>query len=132
MDNKGEYFIRNLFDAYLNNPRQLPDITLASYCQIKRLEITKLGEKKFTDWLISKQKQYRITSHLRDDDLRKITGFLKEDSDGHDFRLLPSDLIEKLLPYLIIDNDFMRTVADYVSGMTDKFAQEEYARLYSV
>jgi dGTPase len=130
MDSKGEYFIRNLFEAYLNNPRQLPDYILDSYCQIKKKEIIRLGADGFFHWLRSKQEQYDITLPLREKEEKQIITFLKEESDGREFRLLPHNLIEQVLPYLAIDKDFRSSIADYISSMTDQFAEQEYKKLY--
>ncbi|MDB9823467.1 dNTP triphosphohydrolase [Deltaproteobacteria bacterium] len=130
MDNKGEYFIRNLFEAYLNNPRQLPDAMLQNYCETKRREIKRLGKKGFADWLIKKKEQYKITGHLPESQLKEIISFLKNKSDGHDFRLLSHQIIDNMRPYLAIDSDFIRVVSDHIASMTDKYAKEEYGRLY--
>jgi dGTPase len=130
MDTKGEYFIRNLFEAYLNNPRQLPDSILDAYCQIKKKEIKRLGKLGFRDWFIKKQKQYKITEHLSDRDMKNIISFLKEETAGREFRLLPHQLIDNILPYLVIDSDFIRAIADHISSMTDKYAKQEYESLY--
>lgn len=130
MDNKGEYFIRNLFEAYLNNPRQLPDSILQNYCQTKKKEIKRLGENGFVNWLIKKKEQYKITGHLPEDQLNHIGSFLKNEADGHEFRLLPHQLIDNMLPYLAIDSDFLRAVSDHIASMTDKYAKQEYKRLY--
>ena len=130
MDSKGEYFIRNLFEAYLNNPRQLTDAILQNYCQTKRKEIKRLGEDGFVNWLKKKEVQYKITGHLSDDQLKHIVYFLKSEADGHEFRLLPHQLIDNLRPYLVIDSDFLRTVSDHIASMTDKYAKQEYERLY--
>jgi dGTP triphosphohydrolase len=62
--------------------------------------------------------------------MKNITSFLKEETAGREFRLLPHQLIDKILPYLIIDSDFIRAIADYISSMTDKYAKQEYESLY--
>jgi dGTPase len=130
MDNKGEYFIRNLFEAYLNNPRQLPDPILDYYCKIKKKEIVRLGVDGFVTWLRKKEKQYGITEPLREKEETEIVTFLRDETDGREFRMLPHQLIEKALPYFVIDKDFISVIADYISSMTDKFAEQEYGHLY--
>lgn len=131
MDGKGEYFIRNLFEAYLSNPRQLTDAILDNYCHTKKMEIKRLGEEGFVRWLKKKESQYRIADHLSDNQLNQITNFLKKDADGHKFRLLPHQLVDKLRSYLYIDGDFIRAVSDHIACMTDKYAKKEYEILYS-
>lgn len=131
MDSKGEYFIRNLFEAYLSNPRQLTDFSLDSYCLVKKKELKKLGEKGFVNWLENKRKNYRVSDYLTEKEISLIISFLDQETDGREFRLLPSALIDKMIPYLAIDSDFMRTIADQISSMTDIFARHEYGRLYN-
>lgn len=132
MDSKGEYIIRNLFEAYLNNPRQLPDGVLDHYCRVKKIEIGKpLGEARFVEWLKSTTSWYEIRDPLTTEDIDNIISFLKQETDGREFRLLHPDLIVKLLPYFAVDQDFLRAIADHIASMTDLYAQEEFHRLYS-
>lgn len=130
MDSRGQYIIRNLFDAYINNPRQLPDSVLDAYCKIKKVEIAKNGKEFIADWIKKKGQQYKITERLEQDEIRKIMCFLERETDGREFRQLPPALIEKMLPYLAIDGDFIRAIADHITSMTDKYAKEEYEKLY--
>jgi dGTPase len=132
MDSKGEYIIRNLFEAYLNNPRQLPDGVLDHYCRVKKIELDKpRGETTFSDWLKATTKWYEIKDPLTPTDFSEIIGFLQRETDGREFRLLHPDLIVKLLPYFAVDQDFLRAIADHIASMTDLYAQEEFHRLYS-
>lgn len=79
MDGKGVYIINKLYSAFANNPSQLPDTALRSFCQ-------QVG----VDFSRSRVKE------------------------------------------LIADNLSIlhRCIVDYIGGMTDRFAYEEYDRLY--
>jgi dGTPase len=130
MDSKGQYIIRHLFNGYFSNPRQLPDSILESYCQTKKKEIIRLREDGFKNWLRKKKDQYIITGNLGDSELDEIVSFIRDERDGHEFRLLPHTLIDNLIPYFSIDSDFVRSVTDCIASMTDRFAKEEYEKLY--
>lgn len=79
MDGKGEYIIRKLYSAFSNNPSQLPDTAIASFCE-----------------------------HI----------------DISFQRAIFNDYVE--------DNKAIlhRCIIDYIGGMTDRFAYDEYDRLY--
>lgn len=79
MDGKGEYIIRKLYSAFSNNPSQLPDTAIASFCE-----------------------------HI----------------DISFQRAIFNDYVE--------DNKAIlhRCIIDYIGGMTDRFAYDEYNRLY--
>lgn len=79
MDGKGEYIIFKLYSAFSNNPRQLPDTAIASFCE-----------------------QIGIP-------FQRATFY---------------DYVE--------DNKAIlhRCIIDYIGGMTDRYAYDEYDRLY--
>lgn len=79
MDGKGEYIIRKLYSAFSNNPSQLPDNALASFCEFIGIPF----------------ERSEIKYH-------------------HD-----------------ANKEIMhRCIVDYIGGMTDRFAYDEYDRLY--
>lgn len=79
MDGKGEYIINKLYSAFANNPSQLPDTALRSFCQQVGVDFSRSTAKN-----------------------------------------------------LVADNLAIlhRCIVDYIGGMTDRFAYEEYDRLY--
>ena len=95
MDGKGTYIIRNLFEAYLSTPNQLPDNIIV---------------KLFTDYGIVK---------------------LGETITKYDIGGLRSDLENKKA---ISDDSFVfhlcRNICDYITSMTDRYAQKQYEKLY--
>lgn len=113
MDGKGNYIIRELFKAYVTNPQQLPDKT------IERL-------------------------------FKNIYKYRKEDLDNIDLKYIDEynyleslccplmDIGEKRnklqdLHYknnTIYKQILMRTICDYIAGMTDKYAMDLYSDLY--
>lgn len=81
MDGKAKYIVRKLYEAFTNNPDQLPDTSLFSYAQLQGLGHT-----------ISRAE---ILEHKYDN-------------------------VELM----------HRCIADYIGGMTDQFAYDEFDRLY--
>ncbi len=51
MDNKGRYIIRSLTDAYISDPRQLPDSVLRRYMHVKNIEIHDNSRDYMRNWL---------------------------------------------------------------------------------
>ena len=54
------------------------------------------------------------------------TLFLNENS----FRKIDSQLVRQLKPYLILDADYIRAIADHIAMMTDVSAEQEMIALY--
>lgn len=79
MDGKGEYIIRKLYSAFSNNPSQLPDNALASFCE--------------------------------------FIGIPFERSKIKDHHEANKEIMH-------------RCIVDYIGGMTDRYAYDEYDRLY--
>ncbi|MBF0553270.1 MAG: hypothetical protein HQK96_01790, partial [Nitrospirae bacterium] len=52
------------------------------------------------------------------------------DNDNIKFRLLPKKDMDILFPYIFYDGDFIRSIIDYIAGMTDSSAEEEFRNLY--
>lgn len=102
-DSKGKYIIKNLFEAYYTNPQQLPDSALRNLYKAF-LE---------NDVNFVKNKEYYL---VEADELRKeLFGVIRKARE--------EDYIEQ-------DIILMRTICDYISGMTDSFAISEYEKLY--
>lgn len=113
-DSKGKYIIKNLFEAYNTNPQQLPDSALKNLYKI-------LKEDKF------EFKKHIIRSDDQDffdiesDELREVIS----DAVSKIRRNNEKKLIDKRRQILI-----MRVICDYIAGMTDNFAINEYNKLY--
>lgn len=105
MDGKANYIIRQLIKAYLSNPQQLPDSTVVkiyeNYNDLGNLKMRCL-ESDF-----NKENEdiiFKCRQKLKDDH------FLKNDSD---YRAI-----------------LLRTVCDYIAGMTDDYAYKQFDLLY--
>ena len=113
-DGKGQFITRKLVNAYITNPQQLPDDFLNRIFKhelprcLKQDQIAevrlKLKRKVFPD-------DFQVWNTVHS---RNALDILSETSSGY-------ELIYPLI---------FRTIFDYISGMTDLFAQEEYAKLY--
>lgn len=100
-DSKSEYIINKLFDAYYTNPRQLP---FSTFIRINR-EI------------------HRFTNNVVD--IRNGSSELVE----KEIRIYQGQNIEneeQLLKHKI----FIRSIADFIAGMTDDFANSQFKKLY--
>ncbi len=107
MDGKANYIIKRLFKAYLSNPQQLPDKTIISFYRNYN--------ENYLDRTINRDKEMAL----------------------YFFPALVGDLREKLKKdYFKKSNDstykcaLLRTICDYVSGMTDNYALNQYELLY--
>jgi dGTPase len=130
MDSKGEYLVRNLFEAYLSNPRQLPDPVLNQYCSFKKIELERKGLPFIHTWVKERTRDYEISDPLTQKETKEIMDVISGERDGREMRLIPAKLLEKAVPYLAVDSDFVRCIADYISSMTDVFAVDEFSSLY--
>lgn len=101
MDGKSDFIIRQLFKAYLSNPQQLPDNTIIkAYERIYESNKINTG----VHWINPKEiKAYMARKHVED--------ILKEEN--HFVNII-----------------VLRTVCDFIAGMTDQFAMDQYDRLY--
>lgn len=86
MDGKAKYIVRQIFKAYYENPRQLPDVTLEKYHEISGIPY-----------------------------IRKIAS---------------KSVTEKTLQEMKRDPAFIRLICNHIAGMTDKYALEEFEKLY--
>lgn len=102
MDGKADYIIRQLFKAYVTNPQQLPDKTIITFYKYF------LEDYVFTD-LSSKYTMEELIGYLRD-------------------RLEHEHFIQCDNRYNSI---LLRVICDYIAGMSDNYALEQYSLLYS-
>lgn len=102
MDGKATFVIRQLFKAYLTNPQQLPDRTINTL----------------------------FTNYLSHEDMIKYEKYSPTEKSGHLRQRLNEEHFEiNCTPYKAI---LLRTICDYISGMTDKYALEQYQLLYGI
>jgi len=107
MDGRADFLIRRLFKAYISNPQQLPDNTI-----------------------LIMMKTYR--------DYRQSKGYGNVAYSNVDFDEIPIGEIRKHLAKLQTRGRFsfraimLRTICDYISGMTDRRAISEYQNLYGI
>lgn len=104
MDGKSNFIIRQLIKAYVTNPQQLPDKTI--YMLYKNY--MSKGEWKYYEH-ISREGSYK-----------KAVGELRNRLNKDHFNILDENYKRVLL----------RTVCDYIAGMTDMYAIEQYTLLY--
>ncbi len=102
-DSKGRYIIKNLFEAYYTNPQQLPDTALKNLYKSLSIEGYKFE---------IKDKYYKI--------------------DSSKLRYALTQAISEIRGKRNIEMDIciMRIICDYIAGMTDNFAINEYEKLY--
>ena len=132
MDNKGMFVIRKLIEAYLCDPRQLPDSVLKRYYEIKSKEFNVKGEDYIQEWFGDIEKNFGIkeSKKVSQEDIEKIINLIRTDSEGTAFRKIDSQLVRQLKPYLVLDGDYIRIIADHIAMMTDVSAEREMVDLY--
>ena len=102
MNGKAEFVISKLFSAYLSNPQQLPDKTIFTISNA----CFKL--KKSADIKPLPYKNFKQNCGLARENLNVIVS-----SNDLDFKTI-----------------IMRTICDYIAGMTDDYAISQYNKLY--
>jgi len=148
LDGKASYVIRSLAKAYLTNPQQLPDkpIIEAFNCTITKLnnDIEELREKlalikKTCDFDDSKEKIIQLEYEVSKKEKEKYELFKLTE--------LPMDIeVNQLQPFqcrnalTVIRSDaeaikllrvnILRTTVHHIANMTDRYAMEEYSKLY--
>ncbi len=132
MDNKGRYIIRQLFYAYISDPRQLPDSHLKRYMDMKRKDLEILSKAYVAKWFAKSEALIRdkgdeVLSKKAQDEIIKM---VRDDTDGTSFRRAEPKRLLQLTPFLLQDGDYVRTIVDYIASMTDTFAEKEVALLY--
>lgn len=112
MDGMGNYIIRELFKAYLINPQQLPDKTI--------IILFKNLYKEF---------------HLKPNDTcyaRSYVGYIRNKLSKYHFNRIDKNEEEFEFDYSIYKGVLLRTICDYISGMTDRYAIEQHRKLYNI
>ena len=130
MDNKGKYIIRSLIEAYLCDPRQMPDPWLMRYMVLKRKELAAKKPEGIQKWFLTVEESFGIKQILSNEEKPSVISIIEKDSDGSALRKENAQLVVKLIPYLSLDADYIRIVADYIASMTDAYAENEARVLY--
>lgn len=109
MDGRAEFLLRRLFKAFISNPQQLPDNTLMAF-------------KRHIDneYLDKTENSNDNVGTLRVDLDKYLNGSKKIIIGGVRYKLQKNRAI------------LLRTICDYISGMTDRRAISEYQRLYGI
>lgn len=101
MDGKSTFILTKIINVYLDNPQQLPDQTIYT---LYMSYLSKKEKKK----LIGNEYEYNV-------------GYFRE-------RLMNDHSKLNTFKYR---NILMRTICDFIAGMTDDFALKQYDKLYS-
>lgn len=129
MDNRGRYMIRQLIKSYLSDPRQLPDWVLNTFMEMKRAELRLLGKDHFRSWFEGVPAKFKIKK-MENKHIDSVITIVDEESQGNSMRHAPHELLNALVPFLVCDSDYLRAVADYISSMSDRYAEKECAAMY--
>lgn len=112
MDGVGQHIIKELFKAYIINPQQLPDKTISKLFQ----NLYKDNREKLDKYKNGYFDKYNVG------DLRNIL------SECHYNRQNANSDID----YGKYKVQLLRTVCDYIAGMTDKYTIEQHRKLYNI
>ena len=118
MDGKGKYIIRKLFQAYFTNPQQMPDKTVKTF--LRNIGVL-LG--------IQIKQEDILPSFIRNEIEKYHGDILKEKEENKEIDVFGKFLEREITiyEYKIV---LMRTITDYIAGMTDKYALKQYEILY--
>lgn len=100
MDGKASYIIRKLFKAYVTNPQQLPDKTIRSFYQR----------------YLSPEDYKAYENIIYIEEIGKLRVKLEDDHFGEHTKKYKACLL--------------RTICDYIGGMTDQYALSQFSELY--
>lgn len=101
---KADFILKSIIEAYLNNPKQLPDSLLLRYSYDENINpyVKKILSKSKKKWVSNNNIRYAFDTQWTIKDLE----------------LLRNDQV------------FLRYIWDYVASMTDQYALNEYKMLY--
>lgn len=113
MDGKSNFLLRQITKAYVTNPQQLPDNTIFALFENFRMRLDKAAN---NNEIITRLKDIKV--EIKDFNEKEI-GLLRVTLD----KLHKSGIKE-------YNYALLRTICDHISGMTDKYAIEQYQALY--
>ena len=113
MDGKSDFLLRQLTKAYATNPQQLPDRTIIALFKNLNIRLEKYHKKD------------DVLKMLKDNNIEEKE--LKEVEPG-----LLRITLNKLHKSQLEEYRFalLRTICDYIAGMTDQYAIDQYESLY--
>lgn len=155
MDSRGQFVIGKLFEAYARNPGQMSDNTLNAVFREYFRQIP-LFENEIDDSLVnniklqlSREDGLFLFEHAYECRLAFIECFNNYSEDNNNLyieipkpeyyikvkKATKKEMVDKI--HMRVNNDLfrvclMRVIADYISGMTDSYAEKEYQKLYGV
>jgi dGTPase len=118
MDGVGQHVIKELFKAYIINPQQLPDKTIVKlFVNLYKNDKNELDKYKYEDL-----NNYNVGS-LRNILSKYHYNAKKSDKNKIDY---------KELDYNYYKIQLLRTICDYIAGMTDKYTIDQHRKLYNI
>lgn len=118
MDGVGQHVIKELFKAYILNPQQLPDKTIVKLFK----NLYKEDEQELKKYKDGRTKNYNV-GILRNI-LSKYHYNVKKDINDR--------IYYKNIDYEYYKTQLLRTVCDYIAGMTDKYTIDQHRKLYNI
>jgi len=100
MDGKSSFIISKLIKAFISNPQQLPDSTILS--------------------IFRNYEDYNVDDNVDRKSFAEIVALKREETNRHYYDHTNNDFKIALL----------RTICDYIAGMTDNYALSQYEMLY--
>jgi dGTPase len=127
MDSRAEYFLKQIFKAFKNHPKQLPELTYKIF-----IEKVKMSLKKIIDEINDENIRNDIGNHLKILEDKFICGngcgyipkskFPNKDQESKSFCPLFKNGMKAC--------EGIRVIINHIAGMTDRYAHLEYSRLY--
>lgn len=102
MDGKATYMLRKIIEAYMTNPQQLPDNTIGLF---------------YKRYYFKTYEKYDTSIHSYSGKIGNLRNCLNDD--------------HKNLSNIEYRTNLMRTITDFIAGMTDDFAIKQFNKLYS-
>lgn len=146
-DGKGKFILRQLFKAYYENPKQMPQSQLKILDNMLKDNYHKFGELKLGSKDISDIKFInKPLNHVSNSDINDLIDSLKLENE--EFKGLISQYSEeefyKMVKTDSFNNDtnnilkhysenhyaYLYVISNYISKMTDNYAEKEYKNLY--
>lgn len=123
MDGVGQHVIKELFKAYLINPQQLPDKTIVKLFK----NLYKENEKGLDIYKYKNSNRYNIG------ELRNVLSKYHYNAETSDTNNTDANNTKKIrIDYDIYKIQLLRTICDYIAGMTDKYTIEQHRKLYNI
>lgn len=154
-DGKGEYILRQLFKAYYKNPKQMPPSQLKilekmikknskEYGELfingKELSMIKFIPSSFEDEIDYFDVEKLINAlKLEDNGFMELISNINEEFKGYsdvkkciylDSQINDEECNKKLKHYLENHYAYLYVISNYISKMTDNYAEKQYSKLY--